>query len=628
MNRIPPALLYLTIYNPTIRPTISTVSQDDEDAEEQAQILFYTSRDQAVSRDKMLRQVGLAKALVHFAEIFHSTGPCQNVHSQSKRMITLRLEPNFWMHAAIELARTMQAPQTKTKGKGKAKEISQDAPLPPEYHDNSLHDSAVRAHLLQGYEAFKITHGSFTSILSSQGQRALESQLERFFTIWAWSWNLETGLNLVEDLGLPLHPLYQAILPAIDTFSSNLPDGLMTVVLTPEYIAPSSAYRKQHYPTALARHLMMYISRTRNEASTTQSDPMPLSDLPTNGTRIPPTAELHTSNGFLGIPSVAMDIRKWGWPGGFSSSRSPDTKPGTSTPAEPCSLPRSITDGPVVQFDRSALEDAVSTNSFGSAEKVEKESVHEDVGPSITEEDLQEDIELQGPSLPDVDTPRPSRASSPMSPPSETTSSSHQVDGDNKMASLETTSGSHQANGGSKMPPNTYFTSTSVFIAPNDDPLATVRRTVFLIKANNITLALLSGELGDKDVEALIPSVTRLFDEIDEMVAKDAKQRLDSSLPSVSTILQPRDSHIMTVQDYVFGGTGISFGSDHLYDAKELLDKQPTMVEVFSRSLNPQHWHAIHRGNERGDIYLQVARKETSLSDVDNILQKLYKSYS
>jgi hypothetical protein len=67
MSRIPPSLLYLTIYNPTLRPDIPE-PDDDEDAEEQAQILFYTSRDRAASRDKMLRQVGLAKALVNFAE--------------------------------------------------------------------------------------------------------------------------------------------------------------------------------------------------------------------------------------------------------------------------------------------------------------------------------------------------------------------------------------------------------------------------------------------------------------------------------------------------------------------------------------------------------------------------------
>ena len=64
MSRIPPGLLYLTIYNPTLRPREPT---DDEDAEEQAHILFYTGRERAVSRDKILRQVGLAKALINFS---------------------------------------------------------------------------------------------------------------------------------------------------------------------------------------------------------------------------------------------------------------------------------------------------------------------------------------------------------------------------------------------------------------------------------------------------------------------------------------------------------------------------------------------------------------------------------
>lgn len=67
MSRIPPNLLYLTIYNPSLRPN-GPVPEDDEDAEEQAHILFYTSKERAVSRDRMLRQVGLAKALVNFSE--------------------------------------------------------------------------------------------------------------------------------------------------------------------------------------------------------------------------------------------------------------------------------------------------------------------------------------------------------------------------------------------------------------------------------------------------------------------------------------------------------------------------------------------------------------------------------
>lgn len=66
MSRIPPSLLYLTIYNPTLKPAL--IEPDNEDAEEQAHILFYTAREHAVSRDRILRQVGLAKALVNFSE--------------------------------------------------------------------------------------------------------------------------------------------------------------------------------------------------------------------------------------------------------------------------------------------------------------------------------------------------------------------------------------------------------------------------------------------------------------------------------------------------------------------------------------------------------------------------------
>jgi First Longin domain of INTU, CCZ1 and HPS4 len=129
MSRLPPALLYLTIYNPTLKPS-GPIADDDEDAEEQAHILFYTSRERAVSRDKMLRQVGLAKALVNFSEyathslllqshgsnllktktkikikqsaehrMFAPEDTCDNVHSQSRRMLMVSPEPGFWIHA-------------------------------------------------------------------------------------------------------------------------------------------------------------------------------------------------------------------------------------------------------------------------------------------------------------------------------------------------------------------------------------------------------------------------------------------------------------------------------------------------------------------------------------------------
>lgn len=67
MSRVPPNLEYLVVYNKAIQAT-HNASKDDDDAQEEAHILFYTCRPGGVKRDKMLRQVGLAKALISFSE--------------------------------------------------------------------------------------------------------------------------------------------------------------------------------------------------------------------------------------------------------------------------------------------------------------------------------------------------------------------------------------------------------------------------------------------------------------------------------------------------------------------------------------------------------------------------------
>ncbi len=52
------------------------------------------------------------------------------------------------------------------------------------------------------------------------------------------------------------------------------------------------------------------------------------------------------------------------------------------------------------------------------------------------------------------------------------------------------------------------------------------------------------------------------------------------------------------------------------------------VLEVFSRGQNPQHWHIAKRGLGatsdgrplEGEVFMEVARKETTLTDVDNEL--------
>jgi hypothetical protein len=181
-------------------------------------------------------------------------------------------EPDFWIHAVrdglalleclllndlcfnqcVELAKIPRPPidkeKEKSKGKGKEKaetkqkgneERDKQTPVAYDYHDGSINSLAVRSSILCGYEQFKVwnrshggiyvlsrsvyqlTHGSFTRILSTLGKEALELQLERFFTVWAWSWNLEDGHEFGPHLGQSIFIQMNSVLSAIHRSAST-----------------------------------------------------------------------------------------------------------------------------------------------------------------------------------------------------------------------------------------------------------------------------------------------------------------------------------------------------------------------------------------------------------------------
>lgn len=116
----------------------------------------------------------------------------------------------------VELPKTARQP-AKSPGKGKKSEPVKQDPL-FDHHEGLVHDIALKAHLQRGYELFKVSslnpvpvqaltamyqirHGSFTSIFETLGQQALELQLERFFTVWAWSWDMEEQPDFSLHLG-------------------------------------------------------------------------------------------------------------------------------------------------------------------------------------------------------------------------------------------------------------------------------------------------------------------------------------------------------------------------------------------------------------------------------------------
>ncbi|KAF7370296.1 hypothetical protein MSAN_00660900 [Mycena sanguinolenta] len=638
MSRIAPNLLYLTIYNPTLRPS-GPIAPDDEDAEEQAHILFYTSKERAVSRDRMLRQVGLAKALISFSDMFNSDDVCDNVHSQTKRMIMVSPEPDFWIHAGIEIAKTPRQPADKSKGKGKEK----TQPLLYDYHEHSVHDVAVRADIMRGYEKFKLRHGSFASILSSLGQEALELQLERFFTVWAWSWNLEDGPEFGEHLGPPLHPMQGSLLPHIDDFSSRLPDEVIAIAVSPPYVIPSTRYTEMSFPPALPDFLLSLLPPP-------QETPLPP---PTTGEgtlkankALPPPPEPPASKPasvnegsktFLGMHlDVHLDMPKWNWlTFGKNSKKPPEllaVTPMNENKGDPAAAaggeagaqaqtPGIETDTPGsestmnFEIDRSALEDAMHSERVplpiekaAASADADGRSLSETIVPSREKDAAAEtssiDATEDAPAPAQVEGATESERDLPPMPESE-----------------------------SELKPPAEFTSTTVHLASPEDPQTTRRRRLFFLIRERIVVALIDLDdanplmPGSAELPPLAEDAANFIATLTAAMEDDTAKRLYSvdTLPSATKILQQKDRYALSAAGLAIYSPDFKSRSGHLYAARQLLQaSDPAISEVFSRGQNPQHWHVGRRGlgddGAEEEVYMEVFRKEASLTDVDNAL--------
>lgn len=179
----------------------------------------------------------------------------------------------------------------------------------------------------------QLAHGSFTSILSTIGQQALELQLERFFTVWAWSWNLEDSLEFGRHLGTycyacissrsllnsitgaPLHPIHRNILPLLNTLSTDIPDAIPIAVIS-SHVIPSPRFSEHRLPVSLTRYLLKLVPPSPE--SLPSSPPTPSTTL--DGTlrpKRPPDPAPHQAEKKIPAddPSRSnfMDVRRWSW---------------------------------------------------------------------------------------------------------------------------------------------------------------------------------------------------------------------------------------------------------------------------------------------------------------------------
>ncbi|KAJ1940539.1 hypothetical protein EC988_007006, partial [Linderina pennispora] len=156
------------------------------------------NRERVVSLDTKLREIGLASALVMFADTFSPSNRFHVVHSEKRRTVIFTPEEGVIVHLSIVLPR-------KVTPFGKEKDA-----YSVEFLDSELDDRAIQPWLEAEYQAFRLLFGPVGRALRGGRQKVIR-QLDSFFgrTVWGWDrrWDRKHGDEL--DLLHSLSPLPQ-----------------------------------------------------------------------------------------------------------------------------------------------------------------------------------------------------------------------------------------------------------------------------------------------------------------------------------------------------------------------------------------------------------------------------------
>jgi hypothetical protein len=164
------------------------------------------------------------------------------------------------------------------------------------------------------------------------------------------------------------------------------------------------------------------------------------------------------------------------------------------------------------------------------------------------------------------------------------------------------------------------FRSFSLHFSPQEDPLATAPRRVLYITKEQLTLAFLEPALtvSEDDNTALYQTSSALLANVQGLIDHDEANNAETPL-TAAKILQPKDKYLIAKHnETTVTSADFASYSEHLFNGNQMIANGDA-TEVFSRTQGPQHWH-ISRREPEGTVYLEVSRKETSLSDVENEL--------
>lgn len=99
-------------------------------------------------------------------------------------MVLIEVEEGLWVHASIDLPYTSRTPAAPSGKAGR------------EYHDDLLPDAWVEESIRRAWKDYELLNGCPAYVLSQKAGRAgLERSLEKYFSVWSWSWDLELATN-------------------------------------------------------------------------------------------------------------------------------------------------------------------------------------------------------------------------------------------------------------------------------------------------------------------------------------------------------------------------------------------------------------------------------------------------
>lgn len=617
MTRQPATLSCLAIVNPTLRAAEpDKKGEDGEDADQRAQILFYTSKEHTVSQGKMLRQVGLAQALIAFsANLCGTVDAAQDIHTLKSRMTLISPESDHWIYADFDLGRS-QYTVKRRNAKGKAPEQPSF-----EYHDSALHDEGLQAHLLKSYEEFKLLHGTFGMILRDKGRNALESLLERHFTQWAWAWDVEHSTSQFDrhSVNLPMHPQYVRIAGSVDvsTFPSLL--ELPVIILEPPYILWSPQLTPDQttippslsckFPLALALYLLKLLTPgKRNPIQDILSAPsISLTTAKEEDEQVDKQDQAKSKPNFR-VPPMTMDPRKWALgallttPPSWMSRSDKDSNAKDSIVPQPPNEPASGDQMEGVQVG-TLVEETGSDLSDSRATIRRKASSREQLSGNVVDQTEHRDTNSDTVAVTDADRHRDLDASATVS-----------------VAKKDDTS----------LDPIVSLHRLTVYLSrcsEEGDPLQPRAVGYVYLKDLNLIISVLLPEM-DAD-----NSLDRIIEELNGLI-KGLRPTLEAAMPDKKT---PSSTKIFASHQGVYTSEPPSSKfSEQAFDTwKEL--HHPEFCEVLSRpSTNNRPWTAAKRElnaeggsnvNASGSVYLELMGSDATMVDVDRSLSTAHSEW-